>query len=214
LVVAKDSKIKHWRDLKNKKVAIAGGELDKNSLLLQALMAKQGQSGMFDSLQKVYGAPPLLNQQMFNKRVDAVLTYWHYAARLQANGYRLLMTGNDILQGLAITEKVPSIGYVFSEQWAQHNQSAIQTFLEQTRQLKNTLCEDDSAWLGIQSLIRAKTDKENQLLRRGYCQGRVLSWGEQEQAAAAEIYQYLKVSSHKRLTGSAEVLVPGTFWEP
>lgn len=214
LVVANDSPIKQLSDLSNKKLAIAGGELDKNSLLLRALMARQGQADVFDSIAKVYGAPPLLNQQMLHKRVDAVLTYWHYAARMQADAYRVLMTGHDILQGLGIQEQVPSIGYVFSEQWAQHNQSAIQAFLGQTRQLKNTLCADINAWQDIKPLTHAKTDKESQLLRRGYCQGRVLNWGQKEQRAAAEIYQYLKAASHKRLTGIAEKLVPGTFWRP
>jgi NitT/TauT family transport system substrate-binding protein len=43
-VVAADSPIKQLQDLQGRKLAIAGGELDKNSLLLQALMQKQGQA--------------------------------------------------------------------------------------------------------------------------------------------------------------------------
>ncbi|MCK5665257.1 MAG: ABC transporter substrate-binding protein [Thiotrichaceae bacterium] len=212
LVVAKDSPISQLADLKNKKLAVAGGELDKNSLLLQALMQKQGVAGVFASIEKVYGAPPLLSQQMIHKRVDALLTYWHYAARMEAEGYKVVMTGNDILQGLGVQEKVPSIGYVFDRAWANNHKLAIQAFLQQTKQTKDALCAEDVAWQGIQPLVRAKTEQINQLLRQRYCDGRVLSWGDKEQQAAAQIYQYLKAISQKRLTGGAETIQAGSFW--
>jgi len=212
LVLAKDSGIKRLVDLKDKKLAIAGGELDKNSLLLRALMQKQGLEGVFASVEKVYGAPPLLSQQMLHKRVDALLTYWHYATRMEAEGYRVLMTGSDILQGLGVQVKVPSIGYVFDKSWAMNHKPAIDDFLDKTRKIKDVLCIDDVAWQGISSLVRAKTEYVNQLLRQRYCDGRVLSWGDKEQQAAAQIYKYLKAMSQKRLTGEAEVLQAGTFW--
>ncbi len=212
LVVAQDSAIKTLQDLRNKKMAVAGGELDKNSLLLRALMTQQGQADVFASIGKVYGAPPLLAQEMRHKRVDALLTYWHYAARMQADGFRILLTGNDILQDLGIQAQVPSIGYVFSEQWAQQNQQAIQYFFAGTRQVKNDLCINDAIWQGINHLTHAKTPQENQLLRSRYCDGRVLSWGHKEKQAAAEIYQYLKKVSHNRLTKHADTLEPGVFW--
>lgn len=212
LVVAKDSSIKQLADLTNKKIAIAGGELDKNSLLLQALMQKQGQAEVFVSMQKVYGAPPLLSQQMQSQRVDALLTYWHYAARMQAEGYRVLMTGDDILQGLGVQVKVPSIGYVFDRGWAENNKAAIQSFLNQTRQAKDVLCAEEAAWQKIQALIKASTEQDSQLLRQRYCDGRVRSWGEKEKIAATQIYQYLRVISKQRLTGDSAGIQSGAFW--
>ena len=212
LVVAKDSPIKQLQDLKNKKLAVAGGELDKNSLLLQALMQKQGQAKVFNSMEKVYGAPPLLSQQMTLQRVDALLTYWHYAARMEAEGYKVLMTGADILQGLGVQESVPSIGYVFDRLWADNNKAAVQDFLQNTQLTKDVLCTDKTAWQGIKALTRAKTEQVNLLLRQRYCAGRILSWGEKEQQAAARIYQYLREISAKRLTGNAETIQLGTFW--
>ncbi|WP_428353438.1 ABC transporter substrate-binding protein [Methyloprofundus sp.] len=212
LVVADNSPIKELKDLNNKRLAIAGGELDKNSLLLQALMQKQGQAEVFASIEKVYGAPPLLSQQIQHQRVDALLTYWHYAARMQAEGYQILMTGNEILQGLGIEVSVPSIGYVFDRSWANNNKVALQAFLANTKQIKHTLCTEDSAWQGIKPLIRAKTAQVNQLLRQQYCNGQVLSWGDKEQQAASKVYQYLKKLSSDRLTGKAENIQAGTFW--
>ncbi len=213
IVLAKGSSIKNLADLENKKLAVAGGELDKNSLLLQALMQKKGLANVYASTEKVYGAPPLLSQQMLHQRVDALLTYWHYAARLEAEGYTVLMTGNDLLQGLGIQEKVPSIGYVFDRVWANNNKQAVQAFLQQTMTTKSALCTDNAAWKGIESLVRAKTQQVNQLLRQRYCAGRVLSWGDKEQQAAGEVYQYFKAISQKRLTGASETIQTGSFWQ-
>ena len=212
LVVAENSAIKRLQDLTDKKLAIAGGELDKNSLLLQALMQKQGQGEVFASIEKIYGAPPLLSQQMQRQRVDALLTYWHYAARMQAEGYKVLMTGTDILHGLGVQVSVPSIGYVFNRAWANNNKTAVLDFLANTRRIKNILCVDDMAWQGIKTLIRAKTEQVSQLLRQQYCAGRVLSWGDTQQQAAERIYQYLRKASTQRLTGNAESIQAGTFW--
>jgi len=213
LVVAKNSTIKTWQDLKSKKLAIAGGELDKNSLLLRALMQKKGQGDLFSSIEKVYGAPPLLTQQLTHQRVDALLTYWHYAARLEAQGYKVLMTGSDILQGLDIKQKVASIGYVFNETWANNHRAALQEFLQSTQQAKDALCSEDTSWNNIKSLIRAKTEQVSNVLRQRFCAGRVTSWGVKEQQAAGKIYLYLKELSHKRLTGKAEQLDAGSFWK-
>ncbi|MGZ8192836.1 MAG: ABC transporter substrate-binding protein, partial [Methylobacter sp.] len=86
LIVAESSPIHSIKDLKGKRLGIAGGELDKNWLLLQAL-AKQEQMDLNASVEKVFGAPPLINEQIKQNRVDAVLNYWHFAARLEAQGY-------------------------------------------------------------------------------------------------------------------------------
>jgi len=212
LVVAKESVIKTWQDLKGKRLAIAGGELDKNSLLLQALMQKQGQGELFQGIEKVYGAPPLLTQQLKQQRVDALLTYWHYAARLDAVGYRVLMTGADILQGLGIEQKVPSIGFVFNRTWAERHRLVIQSFLEQSKQAKNTLCTNNAAWQSINKLTHNQSEQESLLLRQRYCDGRVNHWGEEEQQTAGLIFQYLKEISQQRLTGKSEIIQAGTFW--
>lgn len=212
LIVAENSPIQKLKDLKDKKLAIAGGELDKNSLLLQALMQKQGQAEIFASIQKIYGAPPLLSQQMQRQRVDALLTYWHYAVRMQAEGYRVLMTGHDIVQGLGINTRVPSIGYVFGLSWANNNKLAVRAFLANTLQIKDSLCLDAIAWQKLKILMRTKTYRENQLLRQQYCNGRVTNWGHQERQAAANIYQYLRKMINKHLISEKKNISLGTFY--
>ena len=109
LVVPKNSPIHSVKDLKGKRLGIAGGELDKNWLLLQAL-AGQEQLDLNASVEKVFGAPPLINEQIKQNRVDAALTYWHFAARLEAQGYRQIIDGKGHFKRLRHSGRCPQPG--------------------------------------------------------------------------------------------------------
>lgn len=211
LLVAENSRIKTLADLKGKKLGIAGGELDKNWLLLQALGLQQGLSLNTD-LEKIYAAPPLLNQQISEQRIDALLTYWQFAARLEAKGYRQLLSGEDIIRQLGITESVPSLGYVFKSSWAQQHKAALQNFLKAAETAKDSLCNDDSAWQNIVKLTETEDTATQQQLRNRYCQGRVKVWGSANQKAAAQIYELLHQLGDNKLTGKHPHLATGTFW--
>lgn len=214
LLVPADSSIQGLQDLQNTRLGIAGGELDKNWLLLQALAAKKYHLDLNRSLEKVYAAPPLLNQQLLQGRVDAIINYWHYAARLEAQGYRRIIDGQSILRELGIPVKVPTLGYVFKRDWGEAHHAALQQFFQVTRQARDLLCTSDSAWRQIDTLVKAGNPETSKILRRRYCAGRIASWGAEEEKAAGEIFQLLKNSSAGRLTGDAKNISPGTFWTP
>ncbi|WP_020483535.1 ABC transporter substrate-binding protein [Methylomonas sp. MK1] len=211
LLVPADSPIKSLADLKGKKLGIAGGELDKNWLLLQAL-GQQQQLDLNAGVEKIYGAPPLLSQQLLEKRVDALLTFWQFAAHLEAQGYRVLLTGEDIIRQLGISEIVPSIGYVFKQDWADQHKSAFKQFLSLSKQAHDTLCNSDTEWQKIVPLTDATSTEEQQKLRERYCRGRVEQWGATQQNAAAKIYTLLHQLSNNKLTGASGQLQAGTFW--
>ncbi len=213
LVVAENSRIKNLQDLQGKKLGIAGGELDKNWLLLQALGLNH-QLDLNNSVTKVYGAPPILNQQLQRQRIDAVINYWHFAARLEAQGYRQILNGRDILLKLGIREEVPSLGYVFKESWGHSHHQAVKRFLADTRLAKDRLCSLDSAWQAIKSLTKAADSATQHALRQRYCDGRIKHWGINNQNAAKKIYRMLKKISDNKLTGSSIQLQEGTFWSP
>jgi len=212
LVVPKNSDIKTINDLQGKKLGIAGGELDKNWLLLQALAKKQYQLDLNTSVEKIYGAPPLLNQQILHDRVDAIINYWHFAARLEAKGYKQIIDGKEILQQLGIKEQVPTLGYVFNRSWATLNKKSVNEFLKSTQIAKNQLCQSDPVWQQIIPLTKAKDTKTQNKLRERYCSGRVNQWGSNEQLAATRIYSLLRKFSNNKLTGNSENLQPNTFW--
>ncbi|TAL44435.1 MAG: ABC transporter substrate-binding protein [Methylovulum sp.] len=211
LLVPENSAIRTIKDLQGKRLGIAGGELDKNWLLLQAL-AKQGQVDLNTSVEKVFGAPPLLNEQIKQNRVDAVLTYWNFAARLESQGYRQVIDGKGILKGLGITDTVPSLGYVFKQSWALENKQAVNRFLTASRRAKNLLCTSDAAWQKVIPLTKADDAATQTRLRQRYCEGRIEHWGEKEQQAEARIYSMLRTLTNNQLTGQSEHLQPGTFW--
>jgi NitT/TauT family transport system substrate-binding protein len=211
LVVAKNSPIHSIADLKGKRLGVAGGELDKNWLLLQAL-AQKDQFDLNTSVEKTFGAPPLINEQIKQDRVDAVLTYWHFAARLEAQGYRKIIDGRGILKALGINENVPSIGYVFKQSWAENHQQAINNFFKASKQAKNQLCTSDAVWLKIIPLLHTDDVATQALMRQRYCEGGIEQWGEKEQQAATRIYKMLRTLSNNQLTGASESLQPGTFW--
>lgn len=211
LVVPADSAIKSLADLKGKRLGIAGGELDKNWLLLQALAQRQ-KIDLNTAVEKVFGAPPLISEQLKQHRVDAALTYWHFAARLEAQGYKQLIDGKDILQGLGINEAIPGIGYVFKQSWAAQHKQAVNSFFKASKQAKNLLCTSDAAWQKVIPLTKADDDATQAKLRQRYCEGGIEQWGENQQQAAARLYALLHALSNKQLTGDSENLQPGTFW--
>lgn len=211
LIVPADSNIKTLADLSGKKLGIAGGELDKNWSLLQALALKQGVN-LNQSVEKSFGAPPLLNQQLANQKIDALLTYWQFAARLTTQGYRQLLSGEDMLRQLGISETVPSLGYVFKQNWADQHKSALQQFLTASQTAKQTLCNADQAWQKVVKLTETDDPKTQQQLRMHYCQGIVKQWGAAQQKAAEGIYQILHQQDDNKLTGKSAQLQPGTFW--
>jgi len=211
LVVPENSPIHAIKDLKGKRLGIAGGELDKNWLLLQALAQKE-QFDLNASVEKAFAAPPLINEQIKQQRVDAVLNYWHFAARLEALGYRQVIDGKGILKGLGVQESIPNLGFVFKQSWASANSSALTSFFDAGKRAKNRLCSSDSAWQKIIPLTGAEDQPTQAKLRERYCEGSVEHWGEAEQQAAGRVYDIIRSLGNNRLTGSSEHIQPGTFW--
>ncbi len=211
LLIPADSGIKSITDLNGKKLGIAGGELDKNWLLLKAV-AQQQSIDLDKTVTKVYGAPPLLNQQLSSGRVDAVINYWHFAARLEAQGYVQLLDGKALLKNLGIEEAVPTLGYVFRQDWASGHKQAVNSFLETTKAGKDRLCTDDAAWNKVLPLTKAKDLPTQAKLRERYCAGRIQQWGDAQKRAAERIYQLLRKLSSNKLTGDSKTLQAGTFY--
>ena len=211
LLVPGNAGIQTLADLKGKKLGIAGGELDKNWLLLQALARKQG-IDLNASVEKVYGAAPLLSQQLLSGRIDALLTYWHFAARLEAQGYRSLLTGESLLRDLGIDQAMPNMGYVFKASWANAHPNLIKTFFDRAQTARNRLCENDGAWQKIVKLTETDDATTQALLRRRYCEGRVEDWGLKQQQASEALYQIVRGVGGSKLVDKTDHLSDGTFW--
>jgi NitT/TauT family transport system substrate-binding protein len=211
LMVPESSLIHTIADLKGKRLGIAGGELDKNWLLLQALAGKE-QLDLDASVEKVFGAPPLINEQLMQSRVDAALNYWHFGAKLETQGYRQVIDGKGILKGLGIQENVPTLGYVFKKSWADGHKAALNSFFQASKNAKQLLCTSEPDWKKIIPLTQTDDVATQTKLRQRSCEGNISRWGIPEQQAAERIYTLLRKVSNNQLTGKSEHLQPGTFW--
>ena len=212
LMVPAASNIRSIADLPGKKLGIVGGGLDKNWILLRALALKQHRIDLDKTVEKSFGAAPLLNQQMMQGKLDALLDYWHYAAKLEAQGYRRLLDGRQVLKGLEIAEPMANLGYVFRKSWASDHASNLEAFLKASGEARNLLCSADGAWQRVIPLTQEKDEKIQLALRREYCDGVVKHWGEPEKRAAARIYEILRQTGGEQLTGKAEKLPEDIFW--
>lgn len=212
LMVPDQSPIRSIKDLTDKRLGIAGGGLDKNWLLLRAL-ALQKNINLQTNTDKIFGAPPLLNNLIKRGQLDALINYWHYSARLKAEGYREIINTHEIIRQLGIDKTVPIIGYVFKEQWAVKNAKELNNFLSASADAANLLCSSDKHWNAILPLTRANDKQTQQLLRSHYCKGRITTFTEEEKQAIANIYSILAVTGGEQLVGSVKQLDPQIFWD-
>jgi NitT/TauT family transport system substrate-binding protein len=213
LVAPKGSGIATLADLKGKRLGIAGGPLDKSWLILRALSIKQGIGDLESAVQPVYGAPPLVGEQLKQGRVDGVLTYWHYAARLVAAGYEPVLEVSDARKALGVEANVPMIGYVFDSDWASRNRNALLRFLRAADRARTILQESDADWEAIRPRMKVPDEATFIALRDGYRAGIPRSWGPAERAGAERLFEILRGLGGERLTGSATRLPTGTFWD-
>ena len=100
VMVPKDSTITSIADLRGKKIGVAGTGIDKSWILLRAYSRKMLGKDIADIAEPVFGAAPLVTEEFKNGRLDAVLDFWTYAARLKAEGARQLLTMADVIKNL------------------------------------------------------------------------------------------------------------------
>lgn len=212
LMVPADAGISDLADLQGKRVGIAGGPLDKSWLLLQGLAAERYDMDLVSAVVPVYGAPPLLNQQAEMGELDAVLNYWHFAARLEPRGFVRLTDVEQVARDLGIEHEVPQLGYVFHEDWAAAGPGLVTAFVAASREAKEILLTSEEEWERIRPLTQAEDDATFETLKRRWREGVPESWGEGERADAATLYALLAELGGEKLVGRASELQDGTFW--
>jgi NitT/TauT family transport system substrate-binding protein len=212
LMVPADSPIRSLADLEGRKIAIAGGPLDKGWLLLRGLTQRRHGFDPAIASEPVFGAPPLLAQKAEQGEVDAVLNYWHYSARLEAKGFRRIIDANDAAMALGAEGPISAVGYVFDENWAARNLAAVRGFVAASRDAKELLRTSDAEWEVLREMTGAEDDATLAALREGFREGipeRPLS---EEIADTAKVYDLLAELGGERLVGRSRTMAPGTFW--
>ena len=213
LMVSSQSGIDSLQSLAGKRVGVAGGPVDKNWLLIQALAKKENNTDLGNTIKSIFGAPPLLSKKMERGELDAVVTFWHYAAKLEAGGATRLLDISEVLDKLGMSDQVPMIGYVFTPEISQHNETLIQAFDRASRKAKSLLLSQNQAWEPLKPLMRVKSNEGFLLLQSGFRAGLPRTWGSKEREEAKKLYRLLADLGGKKLVGRSSDLNSGTFIE-
>lgn len=212
LVVPADAGVEQLSDLAGKTIGIAGGPLDKSWLLIQALGKQQG-IDLKSETEQAFGAPPLLQEKFVSGELDAVINYWHYAARLEAAGFKRLLDVTAAQEALGVPADTPQLGYIFKESFAVENAELVTAFSRASRAAKAIMNDSDEEWEALRERTRAEDDQTLATLKTRYREGIINSWGDEEREAAASLYAVLADLGGSELVGRATELAPGTFWD-
>jgi NitT/TauT family transport system substrate-binding protein len=205
------SPIRDIADLKGKKLAVAGGPIDKSWLLLRALGLRSGLD-LKTAATIVYGAPPLLSQKALQGETDATLTFWNFCADLEAMGQKRAIPMDDVLHRLGANGPVALLGYVFDGAWAARNHAALDRFLEASRQAKDILAGSDAEWQRLAPRIGVSDAATLALYRQRYSEGIPRRPVAEEAADAHALYGILADIGGVDLVGPGLELDAGSFY--
>jgi len=213
VMVAPDSGIKSLEDLRGKNIGIAGGPLDKSWLLLQGMAKQEHGLDLAAENEIAFGAPPLLAEKTRQGELDAMLNFWHYSARLEADGFERLVSAEDAAAALGSSGPVSAIGYVFADEWAAENPDTAKGFVQASRETKQLLKDSDDEWarLGSSGAIKDKGAALTTLrdrFREGIPQRALVD----EIEDAGNLYKVLAELGGAKLVGDSPVMVEGTYW--
>jgi len=213
LYIKNNSSIKSLTDLTQSKIGVAGGSVDKNWLLLQAYAQKKHQLNIKDTSEIVFATPPLLNRLMLRNDVDAAINFWHYNARLSANGFSLLVGLPQMLKEFGINNNVPLLGWVFDQNWAIEKQSLLTAFLKASKEAKQLLLLCDEEWQRIRRLTKAENEAVFTALKDEYRRRALHRFTADEIKASEQIFAILAQQGGRNLVGKATTLAKETFWQ-
>jgi len=213
VMVPASSPIRSLADIRGRKLAVAGGPIDKSWLLLQAQAKRDGVDLKSDAT-IVYGAPPLLAAKMAGGEMDATVNFWNFCAVLEAKGFRRLVGIEDLLPKLGAKDRIAMVGYVFDENWGNAHRDLLRRFLAVTSKAKDILSTSDADWETIAPLTGASDPATLRAYRDRYREGIPRRAIADEEADARVLYRVLAEAGGRDLVGTAQELAPGTFYHP
>ncbi|HML29187.1 MAG TPA: ABC transporter substrate-binding protein [Hyphomicrobium sp.] len=201
VMVAKDSPIKSIADLEGKKIGVAGTGIDKSWILLRAYSRKKLGKDIAEFAEPVFGAAPLVAEEFKNKRLDAVLNFWTYAARLKAGGAEEMLAMADVIKGLGISPTPALVGFIWSKKEVRDKGVPVDKLLAAISDADAVLATSDAAWERLRPLIKPASDAELIAIRDYYRSGIAQSWGAADTAAAEKLTNLLIELGDTELVG-------------
>lgn len=198
-------------DLKGKKIGVVGGETDKSWIILQALATRDCGFDITQEAEILFGAPPLMSQQLESGAVDAVSTYWHFAAKLQAVGMPKLVGVHDAMVELGIDPPPPMIGFVWNDD---RTDSDLVAAMMRAAEAGRAALAEDAAWDALRPMMRVSSDGEFVALRDAFQAGRPGPWTKANTDAAHKLYDLLTELGGEGFKAEAGPFTPEIFNDP
>ena len=196
VIVKPGQVLKSLSELKGKNIGVAGGPLNKGWVLLQTA-AKDAGVDLQKEAKVQFGAPPLLSQALKRGQVDVLVTFWHYGARLEAEGYQRWLSLEELMLDLGMKSKVPMLGYILKASFANQNRIAVDGFTKAIQQTKNDLATNDTHWNDLRYLMKAEDEEIYQALIKGYRNGTPESVDTDQISDAVRFFELIdQLSSH------------------
>ena len=211
VMVSRASPIVNLMDLRGRKLAIAGGPIDKSWLFLRAALMRDGLD-LKTQATVVYGAPTLLAEKALQGEIDATLNYWNICVGLEARGMRRVADVADLLPKLGVTGHPAMVGYVFDDDWAARHPAVLTRFLDVSTKAKDILASSDAEWERIAPSVGTADPAILKLYRDHYRAGVPRRPIEQEEADARALFGVLAELGGPALVGPGKELAPGTFY--
>jgi len=209
VMVLDDSPAQSLADLKGEQIGIAGGPVDKSWIILQALARKQGFDLAAETTQ-VFGAPPLIFKAALDGETAAAVNFWHFMAKQQVAGMRVLVSVADAAQELGLDPNTPLLGYAFHGETLREPPELIEGLAAASRAAKDILATDDAEWDRLRPIMNAGDDAEFAALRDGFRAG-IPEPGPVDAADVAEVMAIMAELGGSELVGKATTLPEGVF---
>lgn len=203
--------IRSMADLAGRSIGVAGGATDKSWVLLQAFARKTTGIELKDKADVQFGAPPLLNELILRGKLDAVLNFWNFNARLKGRGLAPVISIRDILPELGLEADPPLLGWVFSDEWAVKNPALARGLIDASYEAKRLMKSDDAVWERLRPIMDAEDQAVFQALKEGYREGIPGGYDRADIVAAENAFAVMRKADPASVA-HLESLPDGTFW--
>ncbi len=201
LMVGKDSPVNLFSDLVGKRIGVAGSALDKSWILLRAYGLKTMNQDIAKVCQPLFGAPPLIQEQLRSGRIDAALNFWTFSAKLEGSGYKQILSMADVLATLGVSPVPPLVGFVWDQNTTKGKDEAIAGFFKSIKEANTMLATSNEAWTNVRPKMRAKTEGEFEALKAYYRAGIPDGWSDAQTQSAEKLMQLLIDLGDRNLAG-------------
>ncbi|MCW6506641.1 ABC transporter substrate-binding protein [Lichenifustis flavocetrariae] len=206
-----DGGISTLRDLRGKRLAVAGGPLDKSWLIVQAAALKSGLDLSHEAT-LMFGAPPLIYEKTRTGEADASLEFWNYCAQLDVQGFHRVLDVAQAERDLGVASPVAFTGYVFSEDFAKAHKPTLEAFLRATQSANAILAESDAEWDALRPLMHADDEALFKAYRDTTRAGIPHRPIREEAADAERLFSILAATASGKLVGSGTKFDPALYY--